>query len=246
MAPSSYPVSAPKKARLRYQTQKLSGDPAERSRIAANERLILSIIQELDDQLSLPFDINVSLEKCGGPDAFYGTESHQITICYEVIDAYYFIFLPNVKASRLDENVEGAVLTLFLHELGHALVDAWKLPVTGREEDAVDQLATLILINSKVDRERLALSGARAFKLLANLERHEKKFFWDEHSLDAQRHYDTICLIYGHDPKKYGYLVKDKTLPAERAEWCAEDYERIKNAWNQLLGPYAKQSLLSH
>lgn len=33
----------------------------------------------------------------------------------------------------------GALLWIFLHETGHALADLLDLPLTGREEDAVDQ-----------------------------------------------------------------------------------------------------------
>jgi hypothetical protein len=78
------------------------------------------------------------------------------------------------------------------------------------------------------------------------MERHESKFFWDEHSTFAQRYYDTICLIYGHDPDKYEYLVTSKQLPEERAAKCGAEYQRVKNAWSQLLEPYTKQSLNIH
>jgi hypothetical protein len=86
----------------------------------------------------------------------------------------------------------------------------------------------------------MALDGAISFKLYADLEKGEQKIYWDEHSLDEQRFYDTICLIYGHDPAKYAYLVTDKTLPEERAELCREDYPKIANSWHQLLVPYIK------
>ena len=38
----------------------------------------------------------------------------------------------------------------------------------------------------------------------------------DPHSLDEQRFYDTICLLYGHNPDKYEYLIKNGTLPMNR------------------------------
>ena len=34
-----------------------------------------------------------------------------------------------------------------------------------------------------------------------------RKSYWDEHSLDEQRFYDTICLIYGHAPDKYFFYL---------------------------------------
>src|SRR6185295_2240523 len=41
-----------------------------------------------------------------------------------------------------------AMVFVFYHELGHALIDIYDLPVTGREEDAVDQLATVMLLET--------------------------------------------------------------------------------------------------
>jgi hypothetical protein len=205
---------------------------------------MMRLVREVNGRLSLPFDIDISMEECGAPDAFYDTDTHQITVCYEAIDAYYLLFLGKVgQEERLNEVVAGAMSLLLVHEMGHALVDVWKLPVTGREEDAADQLSTLLLINSAVDGERLALNGARSFKLFAELEKHERKLFWDEHSPDAQRYYDTICLIYGHDPQHYAYMVNNGTLPEDRAELCSEDYQKVKNAWNTLLSPYANGAL---
>ena len=70
----------------------------------------------------------------------------------------------------------------------------------------------------------------------------QAKDLLDEHSLDEQRFFDTICLVYGHDEEKYAYLVENGTLPEERALFCSEDYEKVNRAWRQLLAPYLKAS----
>ena len=242
--PADAPSAGPAKFKVRYQTRKRIRHPTAARRIAGNERVMMRLVREVNGRLSLPFDIDISMEECGAPDAFYDTDTHQITVCYEAIDAYYLLFLGKVQQEeRLNEVVAGAMSLLLVHEMGHALVDVWELPVTGREEDAVDQLSTLMLINSVVGGERLALNGARSFKLFAELEEHERKLFWDEHSQDAQRYYDTICLIYGHDPQHYAYMVNNGTLPEDRAELCSVDYQKVKNAWNTLLSPYANGAL---
>jgi hypothetical protein len=209
--------------------------------VGSNEQGLAQIIANLNDKIALPWDIVVSFEDCDEPDAFYAHETRQLTMCYQLIDEFYDLFGGKIKEqTKLDNAVRGAVASTFFHELGHWLVDAWKVPITGKEEDAVDQLSTLVLINHTTNGEQMALDGAVSFKLYADLDKGQKKILWDEHSLDEQRFYDNICLIYGHDPDKYAYLVKDNTLPEERAELCKEDYPKIANSWRQLLSPYIK------
>lgn len=224
--------------KLSYQPRK---KPALAHSVGSNPQALEGIIANLNDRIALPWDIVISFEDCENPDAFYDPETRKLTLCYQLIDEYYDLFGRKITdKTKLDEAVRGAVASTFFHELGHGLVDAWKVPITGKEEDAVDQLSTLILIKHTQKGEQMALDGAISFKLYADLEKGEKKIYWDEHSLDEQRFYDTICLIYGHDPEKYAYLVKDHTLPEERAELCRQDYPKISNSWHQLLSPFIK------
>jgi hypothetical protein len=211
--------------RLRYQPrQETSTSPTPRVR--SSPQAVEKLIAELNQRLILPFDIDVRLEDCEQPDAYYDPETHQILLCYQLVDEYYVLFAKKIKdKAKLDHAVTAATAATFFHELGHGLVDAWKVPITGREEDAVDQMA---------------LDGALAFKLYADLAGGENKIYWDEHSLDEQRFFDTICLVYGHDDEKFAYLVDNGTLPEERASLCREDYNRVKGAWQQLLAPYLK------
>jgi hypothetical protein len=224
---------------------KLSYKPRKNSStshsVGSNQQGLERVIANLNDKIALPWDIVVSFEDCDTPDAFYAPETRQLTVCYQLIDEYYALFGRKLKdKTKLDDAVRGAVASTFFHELGHGLVDAWKVPITGKEEDAVDQLSTLVLILHTNKGEQMALDGALSFKLYADLDKGQKKIYWDEHSLDEQRFFDTICLIYGHDPAKYAYLVKDKILPEERAELCRDDYPKISNSWHQLLSPYSK------
>lgn len=224
---------------------KLSYQPRKKATtthtVGSNPQALEQVIANLNQRVALPWDIVISFEDCEDPDAFYDPETRKLTLCYQLIDEYYDLFGRRIKdKTKLDEAVRGAVASTFFHELGHGLVDAWKVPVTGKEEDAVDQLSTLILIKHTQNGEQMALEGAISFKLYADLEKGEQKIYWDEHSLDEQRFYDTICLIYGSDPKKYAYLVKDNTLPEERAGLCEQDYPKIANSWHQLLSPFIK------
>jgi len=241
------PVSAPTVAdtgdlKLHYeQRKKLKTTDAAR-RVGGNEQAISAVIADLNHKIALPFDITVWWSDCEEPDAYYDPDTHKLVICHQLIDEYYDLFGARIRdKTKLDAAVKGATAATFFHELGHALIDAWKLPITGKEEDAADQLSTVVLINRTDDGERMALDGALSFKLYGDLYKGEKKIYWDEHSLDEQRFYDSICMLYGHNPDKYDYLIKDRTLPEERAANCQADYERIERSWKALLAPHLKQ-----
>lgn len=228
--------------KLRYLPRKNPKAAVAAHKVGSDPQALEQVIHNLNDRIALPWDITISFEDCQDPDAYYEHETRQLKICYQLIDEYYDIFSRKIKdKTKLDEAVRGALASTFFHELGHALVDAWQIPITGKEEDAVDQLSTLVLLNTSERGEQMAIDGAVSFKLYADLEKGEQKIYWDEHSLDEQRFYDTICLIYGHNPEKYAARVKDGTLPEERAELCLEDYPKIEKSWRQLLSPYLKQ-----
>lgn len=241
--PTSTPTVADKgDFKFQYEQRKFRRKSDEVRRVGGNEQAIAAVIADLNNKVALPFDIVVSLSDCEDPDAYYDPETHEVVICHQLIDEYYDLFATRIKdKAKLDDAVRGATAATFFHELGHALIDAWKLPITGKEEDAADQLSTVVLINRTSDGERMAIDGAMSFKLYADLSKGEEKIYWDEHSLDEQRFYDTFCMLYGHNPGKYDYLIKDGTLPEERAANCQADYERIERSWRTLLAPQLKQ-----
>jgi hypothetical protein len=207
--------------------------------VLISQQAVYRIVGELEKQFALPFEIEVVFRDCGGPDSYYDEGSHEIVICYELIDAYSQLFSPKVKErTTRDEAAKGAVVSMFLHEVAHALIDRWHLSITGREEDAADQFSTLMLINGLPDGEEMALDSAQSFKLLAFLEKGTERDYSDPHSLDEQRFYNTICLVYGHRPERYEYLIRNGSLPTERAVQCVQDYERLNRSWQTLLAPY--------
>jgi hypothetical protein len=211
--------------------------------VASNPQNLGRIITELNDRIALPFDIDISFQDCDEPGAYYDPETHGLTLCHQLIDEYYQLFSRGIKdEKKLDEAVMCATAATFFHELGHALIDVWKLPVTGKEEDAVDQLSTLVLIDHTEEGEKLALDWALSFKYYAERDKRLEKLYWDEHSFDEQRYYDIICLIYGRDPERHAGLVGDATLPEERAELCREDYPKIYASWARLLQPHLKKA----
>jgi len=219
------------------------GSAADRT-VLISEQGVYGVVGELKKKVAIPSEIRVAFKECGGPDSYYDDESHEINICYELIEAYSDLFSQtHLTRTERDEATKGAVVAMFLHEVAHGLIDYWDLSITGREEDAADQFSTLILINGLPDGEKMALDGARSFKSLAVLEKDFEKDYSDPHSLDEQRFYNTICLVYGRRPVRYEYLVRNGSIPVERAFQCEEDYARVNKSWQTLLAPHLVRSL---
>ncbi len=212
-----------------------------------------SLVSTLNTQIALPYDIWVVGAQCDEVNAFWAPDAQSIIICYELFEYLNEVFRAGTSSlEELDNEVLGAVEFIFYHELGHTLIDTFGIPYTGREEDAVDQFSSIILMNQ--GKASSALSGASFFfasgqETLASGASLSDLAFWDEHSLDQQRFYDIVCLVYGSDPETYDFLLKreDKGfllsssegyLPKERADRCFEEYKDISNSWNTLITSY--------
>ena len=198
------------------------------------------MVKGLNETVAFPQDWAVLVSECGRIDTFYDMQAPGVVLCYELLEHFERLFAGKLQGEALDKTVMGAAFFAFLHETGHALVDQLDLPVTGKEEDAVDQLAAVILIESGGKGLHMALDGARAF-LLHSKQGFADSAFWDEYSFGEQRYYSIVCLAFGADPKKRTALLEgDYALPRERAATCAAEYKRVKKAWTDLLGPHGK------
>ena len=225
--------------KFRYEKRKTFRGPASDHTVLISQQAVYHVGRELKNVIALPFEMEVVFKECNAPDSYYDEASHEIVICYELIDVYSELFARTIKErTGRDEAAKGAVVAMFLHEVAHVLIDGWNLSITGREEDAADQFSTLMLMNGLPDSEDMALHGARSFESLAFIEKGLEKDYADSHSVDEQRFYNTICLLYGHRPERYEYLVRNGSLPAERALECQEEYARVNKSWQALLAPY--------
>jgi hypothetical protein len=171
-------------------------------------------------------------------------QSKSVVVCYE---------LWNDIANRLKREMQytdaqrgqlaaGAMFFAFMHELGHAVINLYNVPVFGREEDAADQIATMMmvaLIKTKPDVERGFTAGAhwffgnRQFVLF-------KSAFSDEHAVNPQRQYNIACWVYGSDPQRYLPFAQYAKLPAARAQRCPSEWQQMINATRQMLSEHIK------
>ena len=207
------------------------------AKVLKREATFKKLAADLEKRLRLPGDLPIVFEECGVANAFYDPEERRVSMCYELVEHFHrgFEDIYDDPDEVMDAAL-GATFHTYLHEVGHALVDMLKLPITGREEDAVDQLATYVLLDYGEEGEQMAIDGAEAFVL----DEDEDPVFWGEHALGVQRFYSILCLIYGKDPDKNDDLVNGDYLPEERAERCPEEYAQLKRIWLTLLEPHRR------
>lgn len=207
------------------------------------EKVLERAAKELNKSLALPYDITLVTRDCGQINAFYSQDEHSVTMCYEIMDFYYQLFRKSgLSEQEASQKMFDTMQFIFLHELGHALIDAYQLPVTGNEEDSADRLSSYINLKELGDSgSRAAIAAANAFSLQSELQDNKHLPFYDEHSLDQQRFYNILCALYGSNPDKYEILVTKNLLPEQRAARCPNEYQQIVRTWEGLLKPYRKQ-----
>jgi hypothetical protein len=132
---------------------------------------------------------------------------------------------------------------LVQHEIGHLLIGELGLPVLGKEEDAADSLATLLLLGaSTVEMDQALIDAADGWWLTDQDrgEEWESSDFYDEHSLDIQRAYQVVCLTVGARPDDFAEIAAEYDIDEERQERCGLDYQTAADSWSGLLEPHLK------
>ena len=196
----------------------------------------------LNRSLILPNDIYLRTKDCGQANAFYNPQDISITICYELMEHFYKIFRSVGDADqKAYDSMFDAITFVFLHEMGHALVDQYKLPVTANEEDAADRLSSFVCIEELGDDGvRAILAAADAMRIESKMKTTSERDLADEHLLQEQRFFNSLCMVYGSNPEKYPNIVDKGYLPQERAVRCPSEYDRTANSWSDLLSPWRK------
>jgi hypothetical protein len=230
-------------------------DPQNEKYAQINARLKRSgaleqLVDELNAAVAMPEDVTVVFKQCGEADARWNPKDHSIYMCYELMEDVAQRLMPLSDSGQdMEEAVGGATMFVFFHEVGHCLFDLLKLPLNGRQEEAIDQLAAYVFVDCADDQiEKVALKGAylwgHKYDELSQTGATEgglNQPWADEHSFNAQRFYSIICWVYGHDPNKYQDIV-NSLLPEARAALCPQEYARVSNAWATPLKPFLKDS----
>ena len=231
--------------KVRY--EKAGSGPALVGRSLMKRTLLLEeVAQRINDTMKLPHDIELVGAQCGEANAYWNLAEKKITICYEDAD----LSMRSFQAAGDEDPIPAAInaeVATFYHELAHATIDMYELPITGREEDASDQLVVFMLLepdgNGTVQplAEEAVKDYARMFEqYAAGQEVLVEADFAAKHSVNLARMYNVVCWFYGHDPVEHGDLVTEGWLPEDRARGCEAEYQQLHKSWAKLLGPYLR------
>ncbi len=211
------------------------------------EGRLLEKMKEFFSPIRFPERITLRLVGCDGVlNAYFFKD--EVKICYEYFE---YIQKYTAKAERFGltpkDAMIGPVVEVFLHEVGHAVVQLLDIPYFGRQEDTADYFATYVLLQFAKDDARRLILGA---SLLAGNEAMEEqskapelRLLADTHSLPAQRYFNRWCMAYGADPELFGDAIQLGMVPQHRARGCRYEWLTNEFAFKTLIAPYIDQKL---
>jgi hypothetical protein len=143
---------------------------------------------------------------------------------------------PHDDGLQVSAFAKDVTLHVVLHELGHAIIREFDIPVLGNEETAADAFATYYLVTHMPDRAASVLT-ARVTSLMVEAAQTPEVDWSGEHEDDARRAFQIAALAVAADPLKYK-AVAEVVKMSEVDIREARDYGgEIHRSWRRVLAP---------
>jgi len=214
-------------------------EPSTRTRLGANEAYLRRAAAHVANIISLPEPVPVVFEECGGDENAYwlGVEK-RVKVCYDLVRVL-------AKSARkyapeggndLVRAFRASLVFVMFHEIGHAYVDLAELPVTGSEEDTVDQFAAFVMEGAgPTTQGSVAVGSAVFFSDLRGT-----GGAWRKHAPSQQRVTNALCLAWGSNYKavtkhvtKIALLVDNIDGMEEFLGTCDREWQSVRRFWKQ-------------
>ena len=148
----------------------------------------------------------------------------------------------DILAAAMAFAMHDAAFTMY-HEIGHMLVGELELPVLGKEEDAVDALATIWLLefDESEDSYDALIDAADGwyFNAVNSTGSGVDEFsYYSDHSLDIQRAYAMVCMMVGKDADIFGDTADAYEIDPDQQDSCSDIYDQTFTSWMRLLEPH--------
>ncbi len=206
-----------------------------------NSQTLEKLTAILNRVVSVQPTITIVAGSCGAANAFYNSQKKAIVLCYELLLDNATRLIKNVgnklTQQQLREVLDAEMVFVLLHEVGHALIDEFQLPVLGREEDAADKFAAFVLLNSngeKFLREATLFFYFNKPSLLTHLLK-GSALYSDEHGLAQQRLANLVCWGFGKNPPAFAQMASNIKVSANRLNRCADEYSKLNRDIRALL-----------
>lgn len=232
-------------------TSVVYGDPKNPAlqsvaQVVRDSQVLELISQQTNASYALKVPLKFMAAECGKSNAFYNPQYQAIILCYELVADMLNRAAQGIKSQGQGQAQSqmtlfaGALMFVLSHELGHALIDNFKIPLIGREEDGADQFAMFMFLSGNLDGVTIVklVNGTTWFFQPSLF--HSNAQFGDSHSLNEQRRANILCWTFGRDPIAFKTIARQ--LNPDRARGCPQEYQQFKSAMVRLLGPYVKMS----
>lgn len=216
--------------------------PASKGDQVGYETLKESETELLAETLANTFQLQEPLTVKGvngtdqGPS--YDPEDNSITLPYgfaAIVSEAVQSASGGVSKREQDERVAAVTDLIFDHELGHALIAGYQLPVSGEEEDFADEIATILLLKSETGAEY----GTDAAIFLANYSDSQEPpvlgNYVSAHGLDLEHALDILCWVAGSGKQA---LKEVEEIGAIGVETCPQEFEQVSDKVTRELNPH--------
>ena len=204
------------------------------------EGLAEGVAASLSKESALPHDVTIAMgEGGGGPEYVYATRT--ITFPWPFLGAVqHQLAAEGYTGERLHRGVAGGAAFVLIHEIAHALIDVLELPITGREEDAADDFAAVVVLGYSHDPDavRATADFFHALDDRGDSAHRDVTEFMDEHSLSIQRFYSLTCRLYGADPEGHAHIAATTGMSERRLAGCPEEWARVAGNWYRIIEPH--------
>jgi hypothetical protein len=133
---------------------------------------------------------------------------------------------------------QDVTLHVVLHELAHALVREFDIPILGNEETVADAFATFYLTTYLRDRAPAVLKARiKSLMIEANEVARADWTVKGEHNNDARRAYQIAAIAIAADAKKYRNLADMAGMSESQINASADYGAEIHRSWRRTLKP---------
>ncbi len=203
------------------------------------------VAEGFSKNFAFPVDVAINVHR-GEGSPHYDPSNKTVNLYYSFVDQTARLIRrgqPNIPDAEFGKQLAAVDGFILIHELGHMFVDVFDIPITGREEDAVDGMATVFFTDAVPNGLEYAFDAARFFKTLQDVQgAPDVRQFQDEHGLSIQRAFDIVCSIAGKSPESMQAVAKLNILSEGRLQRCPAEYQQKSRSWQRLLQPHLREN----